>query len=89
MSSSESDIEMQSPHRGWSDNRIKCCHCTPQCTSIIGLKQRRHHYQKAPKGGIHASTTPPPSYFHRHRPAAIKDTNADDSESQHSSPQNQ
>ncbi len=82
---SEMESALTSSSRGRGRDRKKCCHCTPECTSIIGLRQRRKHYQKAPEAGIRESTTPPPTYFRNHiQVAPTADSESQASESSNS-----
>ena len=40
-------------------NRHKICHCTPDCNRLLGLKQRKNHYQLvSDPSTIRRSTTP-------------------------------
>jgi hypothetical protein len=41
-------------------NRHKICHCTANCNRLLGLSQRKHHYQLVEDPStIRRSTTPP------------------------------
>jgi hypothetical protein len=40
-------------------NRHKVCHCTPNCNRLLGISQRKHHYQLVDDPStIRRSTTP-------------------------------